>query len=370
MKYCSNNFMSKPSLRASPHPYPSSPPRGHAETRAGERELFTKPVICFFIALLLLLLPAGVWAGCVEQLENLTRNDFPDIADCDMSAGHIISGSLCAVQAILAMSMFEMYCHLSDIVVEPLKAAITLYIVLYTLAYVMGLNPKGGRDAPLRIIQILILWALAFDPMFFYHYLYEMFMNLLNGVSEALIGFAGDQQSNFEAGSGQSFQVGVFNHVDTLFGQILGMDTLLNYGMAVIVLLFVPFIGPPIALLLVTALISLVMLFLRILITYVTAVMGLLFLLMFTPLFVGFWLFTSTRKVFLTWMQHLISYTVQPLIVLGYLFLMSGLLDMGQAMTDTLYINKNLPRGTAEGQRDHPDNQKVVPNAEYDGESC
>lgn len=122
----------------------------------------------------------------------------------------------------------------------------------------------------------------------------------------------------------QPFQ-GILGKIDAMFNSVVGDDNAKGIGgMVVALILWGLGGGVFLALLLMSGLISMFVAFIQILWTYATSIMGLTFLMMLAPIFISFSLFRATERLFRAWLASLISFAFQPIIILGFLYVLSS----------------------------------------------
>ncbi len=122
---------------------------------------------------------------------------------------------------------------------------------------------------------------------------------------------------------------GVLGKIDAIFNATVGDDSAKGLGGLVIaILLWGAGAGIPLSLLLMTGIVTMFIAFFQVVWTYVTALMAITFLLMLSPIFVSCALFNITEKFFKGWLSALISYTMQPFLVLSFLFVLSNMTSL------------------------------------------
>jgi TrbL/VirB6 plasmid conjugal transfer protein len=125
-------------------------------------------------------------------------------------------------------------------------------------------------------------------------------------------------------GCRQAFQ-GVLAKVDAIFNATMGDDSSKNLmGLAVALASWGVGAGAVLSALLMTGVITLFVASFQLIWTYVTAIMAITFLLMLSPIFITFALFKITEKLFQGWFSALISYSMQPFLIMAFLFVLSS----------------------------------------------
>jgi len=122
----------------------------------------------------------------------------------------------------------------------------------------------------------------------------------------------------------QPFQ-GILGKIDAMFNSVVGDDNARGLSAMVIALVLWGFgAGVFLAMFLMTGIISMFIAFIQILWTYATSMMALTFLMMLSPLFISFALFKTTERMFRSWLGSLISFALQPILILGFLYVLSS----------------------------------------------
>ncbi len=258
---------------------------------------------------------------------------------CVTGPSTMISGSACLIQAIFAQSMFDLYCALVFEMTPVIQRALELYVIIFAVAYLFGISNATAKDAIIRFIKISIIYLIATTPEYFYFWIYDMFLSTLDAYSTAIID-AGVYTGNTTsvAPDGSLIPVinpdnadpnpairrnGFFDRIDDIFLDTVGVGGIAAM-LLVAFLLFVTGVGIPIAFMLVTGVFAMLMVFVRLVVTYITSIITFMFVSMFAPIFLTFLLFGATRRLFEGWMASVISYAMQPLLILTFIYVISS----------------------------------------------
>lgn len=268
----------------------------------------------FLLAVFLLLIFLPSYANAASCLPTGTTTNPASCLQKDAKGNYtnIMAGTSCLVQAIITESMFEVYCSIVAAWVPVLKAAVTLYIIFYFIAVLFGINNKklsGGTI--IDLIKLMVIYSLAANPAFFYQYMYSFFISGMNGFTEIILG----------AGGGFVQPGGLFANLDLFFGQIINKDSLVGwFGLALAFFFITSGYGIFVNFLLFIGIGAMIMAMLRVITTYITATMSVTFVMMFAPIFLTSLLFSKTKKLFDGWLSVIISYTIQAVIVIAFMF--------------------------------------------------
>lgn len=122
----------------------------------------------------------------------------------------------------------------------------------------------------------------------------------------------------------QPFQ-GILGKIDAMFNSVVGDDNAKGLGaMATALILWGAGGGFMLAMLLMSGITSMFVAFIQILWTYATSMMGLTFLMMLAPIFISFSLFKATERLFRAWVGSLISFALQPILILGFIYVLAS----------------------------------------------
>lgn len=300
----------------------------------------------FFIAVVLALFPEIAHAVATCNPETLRAEGFTkniggmlknDPSQCETGFEHFISGTMCLVQSIVAQSMFNVYCGLFVAWLPIAQYALEMYIIFYAVAFTFGINNVSLKEAIIRFIKISIIYLLTVTPEYFYFWIYEMFMRMLDDISILLMDIPSAEKL-----ADDGTKKGVLDFIDVIFVKILDpLRAVSVIAIAIGLAIITGGIGSGIIAFVMIGIGTLLLAFFRIIFTYLNAMMFLTFLMMFTPIFLTSLLFSQTRALFDRWFGSMVSYTLQPIIILAFLFV------IGQALSLETLINGILCGGDA-----------------------
>ncbi len=324
---------------------------------------------CFVLWAIILIVPTQAYAAAAAFTCNgysMQDADILDVATCEqsMKLDTIISSSICIMRAVLAESMFKVYCGIMNEVKPLFNALLTLWVIIYAISVMFGLGNAQAKDILIRVMKIVLIFTFAFNAEIFFLYMYKFFIyGILEGVSQFFFEIDPDNLNpgNTSApdittpGSTEHQNIaGVFDYVDEIFHQVIGDDKLVAIGVLIVVY-GTTGMGWLISFLLMIGVGALLMAFFRIIITYAVSILALTFALMFTPFFLAFAMFEQTSSFFKAWLASIVSYTMQPIIVLAFIFLFAGVSDMTVFIQKLMYVDPNLPQPAL----DAPSNKKI-----------
>lgn len=229
---------------------------------------------------------------------------------------YFFSGPLCIAESSIRVAMSSLYTLFFDAFLKPFTAALMLYVLVYAISFMYGLvNPK---DFALRLFKIAVVYALVTDNCFFYNNLYGGFI----GASNDLIRIMAGVNDPAPAATAADAQKKLYESLDNLFQNVVGIDGLIGLGVFMMASVTSDGQGVPAAVIAALGFGSMAVALLRALVTLGIAFAGISFFLMLTPIFLSFFLFENTKQLFDSWLSLLISFVLQPFIIIAFLVMM------------------------------------------------
>ncbi len=237
-----------------------------------------------------------------------------------------ISGTMCLVQTIIAQSMFKIYCGILSNWGNVLAATVTLYFVLYFIAMLFRIKQTTLRDGIMHFIKGIIVISIVQNPYFVFNFMYRGFLLFMDGVSVQLACTINNEATCTAAEIAllKTEGGGVFSNIDIMFTSTIGVESSVAYVAAfviVVIILIMTGVGIPLAIALLSSYYAILKTFIWLLMSYITAFIAIIFLLMFAPIFFTCFLFSATRPFFTQWMANLISYCFQPILIVTFIFM-------------------------------------------------
>jgi hypothetical protein len=98
----------------------------------------------------------------------------------------LISGVVCIMNTIIFDSMFKVYCTIVLWFYNIIYAMIIIYIMFYGLAVMLGIGKDPLREAPMRILKIMLIFTLAVNAQVGFRYTHQFFLTMLNSFTDML----------------------------------------------------------------------------------------------------------------------------------------------------------------------------------------
>ncbi len=232
----------------------------------------------------------------------------------------VFSVSMCRVQMVLEQTVSDMWCMVSDAMKEPLLALMTLYIAVLAGLFMFGLIPATNGQFITHVIKIALVWTFATNGDFAINIAYNFFITAATeGISIVLNIATPDGQPRVEIGN-------VLDKIDNIFSQIFVTENPFNisqqnlsiFGGVMAIASTLP-IGVTVGLFFLMTVLYSAFVFVKAVIAYLLALVGIAFLTALGPLFVSFALFNTTASLFDRWTKSLISYVLQPILLFAFL---------------------------------------------------
>ena len=193
------------------------------------------------------------------------------------------------------------------------KAALTLYVTIFSLMFVAGALKLTAVEVITRICKIAIVAFLLREESwdFFNTYFFSVFTNAIDFFVTNVVG-ATSSRSN------------IFGFIDPIFDKYTNGRI---WGLLFIELLQIHNGLAFIAVITIYSLITYFRAILEVIIGYVIAFVGVTVMLSLAPFFIILMLFEKTKSLFDNWISILLSYVVQPTILLIFFLLIDQVLS-------------------------------------------
>lgn len=274
-------------------------------------------VLCILLSFLIT--PEAVWAASCGGADLGEAFGVKNSTSCKLGIDNLISGTICTVQSLMAASMTNVYCDLVAEAMDVLGVLLTLYVIFYAMAVLFKI--KEIKEAPFRLLKVTVITIFITNFDYFYTYIYQVAFGFLDEISLAFMGLDDSLVKVCGNCPAAGERMLVFERVDVIFNSVVGGSTVAGLAVLSTAWMATGF-GIPVALLMITGMVGMLTSFTRLMISYLTSIMALTFVLMFTPMFFCFLFFEQTKQLFNRWVGSIVSYTLQPTLVLAFLFVL------------------------------------------------
>ncbi|MEQ9115840.1 MAG: type IV secretion system protein [Rickettsiales bacterium] len=247
----------------------------------------------------------------------------------------IITNIVSTVQTSLCWARSEIFQNLvnGSQFQSYVKALLILYIVVYGISFLMGLVQITQKDLMMRVFKIAVILQLispgAWD--FFNDNFFEFFGQGMSEITGMIFG-VNDSQTTGSAimptgleGSDcpcKWMDMSGFEAIDNALDQLFSKPTMAKLGAVT----FKSAAGVFLWVTLFAVLVIFLFVLIKSICFYLLSYLGLSLLIVLAPVFLPFMLFDFTRPLFANWLKYLISYFIQPIIILAFVFFLFQLI--------------------------------------------
>ncbi len=221
------------------------------------------------------------------------------------------------------------------------NAALALYLTVYGIMIATGMMSVQSGEVMNRLIKIAVVWALINPNGGAWNLFSDVFGNFFQaGVMDMVRFFS-------SVSLGQPYVPAGTNAPLTPLLGFLNLPFNLIFSMKFMVMLAsIPFVGPFGIVMFIVLLTGVIMFFWMViaaLLTFLKGIIGLYIMLGLAPIFISFFLFQRTREMFNAWINQLITFFLQPILVFAFLgffiLMMSSSLHRIVDKTEYCYVS-------------------------------
>lgn len=239
----------------------------------------------------------------------------PQYGQCNTAnLDNIFSGYVCQYETIVADIFSQVYCSVKQELQEPLQLLLTLFIAIFGACILIGIVPFTQRELMGTVLRIGLLVGFIMEAEFVVTHLYQGVIGFMTSGVDVVMSAAG-------GGTGQS----IYQRIDTIINDFTG-STSRGTGSAnpcneslIPLLVTMMFVIPPLFLMGMMVGFRIIITFLRALVGYLFALTCVMFLTVLAPIFLGAGLFKATRHLFDNWIEYLLSFAIQVVVVFAFI---------------------------------------------------
>lgn len=261
----------------------------------------------------------SVGAGCTPLIT-------PQYGQCNTAnLQNIFSGYVCQYETIVADIFSQVYCAVRNETQLPLQLLLTLFVAIFGAAIAIGAIPFTQKDIMLALLRIALLTGFVIQGEFIVTHLYTGVIGFITSGVDVVMSASG-------GGTGRS----IYERIDDTINLFTGSasqaasrpandpnrcsDSILP------LLITMLFVVPPMFFIGVAVIFRIFLSFLRALVGYLFAITCIMFLTVISPIFLAAGLFQATRELFNRWVQYMLSFAIQVVVVFAFIGL---ILSMG-----------------------------------------
>lgn len=256
--------------------------------------------------------------------------DLPGVIAGELSSGtagpgvkliaRIFSSIVCQVETIIGETMGDLWCGISEQMAEPLAALLVLYVVIFAVSFTLGLTHLSAGEVGTRMVKIMLVWVFATQSQYALGIMFQFYMWLIkDGIAIVMTSVSNSTFSSDE----------ILHKLDLMVSTIFytndfaGGGRVATFITGAITLAAMPggaFLGSAImAMAFMTMFV-----FVRTILTYLMAIIIVVFYLSMGPIFLCCALFKASQQTFHNWLNSLAGFALQPVLIFAYLIMIEA----------------------------------------------
>lgn len=302
--------------------------------------LYHRHTITLMVILTLLcLIPNSAWADLTTFFQGDPKNGKPTHYCDNIGAQYIISTVICQFLLIIDQILVAVFNGIQSALIPFVQAMLTLYIAVFGAQLLMGTARMQARDILGRLIKIAAVWSFSTDINYSVRIAFNFYIGLISDGGQALINAvyidnygplcvdpsipSPMQLPNQMPSIQTSDMVDASNlmPVFTFFDQLIYCAFVGTPGNASIKIvgffLAMVAIYPPLFGIFTWWATTTFYAIARLVLSFLTALAAIAFLISLAPLFLSLMLFQATSYLFDNWLRYLTAYSVQIVISFG-----------------------------------------------------
>lgn len=274
---------------------------------------------------------------------------------CQITQTTILAGTVCTFEQTLSQIFSNLYCGMKDAIMTPLVLLMTLAMMIFAIMFLTGMTRLTAGEAAKFGIKILLVFVFATQAELAIGLAYKFFITVTQeGISIVLSKLA--PSGAYNNGNLEWNADSAMKYMDQLVIEAATPLTLVPSNLpsnaqpvdnaggacqnALLVLLgLTAFFLPPLFIMIVYVIMQTIFVFVRAVAGYLLALTGITFLMTMSPIFLCFSLFHVTYKFFEKWLQYIISFTLQMIIIFAFLAF-TQLMDYGKFLGRVMELVK------------------------------
>jgi len=260
---------------------------------------------------------------------NGTQYCDPTTFDSAYGLKHITSTVICEFLLIVNQILVDVYNGIQVTMRPVVQAMLTLYIAIFGAQLLMGTARLQARDIIGRLIKIAAVWVFSTDLNYGVGIAFNFFLGIVTDAGQAIItaAFSVNDQAIPVCGLAvPKVSVGVNNPsnvmplfgffdalVDCAFVGPVGQANSKVIGFFLVVATIIPQMSMIFCAWALSTFIALA----RLVLSFLTSLAAIAFLIALAPIFLSLMLFQSTSYFFDNWIRYLIAYSVQIVLSFG-----------------------------------------------------
>lgn len=247
---------------------------------------------------------------------------------------------ICRVENIFGTIVSQIYCSVQQAILAPFIALLTLYVTIYGAMVILGLTRATFQDAIMHVAKMGLVAAVALNAEVGIEVGYKFFISVTQSTGEIVFGAFDSsgteaRSENYDemvqkgylvsrtvdpsdienAGRGApAYGSHWMQHLDGTLHRIINFFVEGGIGFVIVLLTLLIFF-PPLFVVVVYLIYSVIKMLVQAVIGYLLALLGITFLFSMAPIFVCFALFKSTATFFEGWLKQLANFALQMIVI-------------------------------------------------------
>ncbi|HEU5047435.1 MAG TPA: TrbC/VirB2 family protein [Rickettsiales bacterium] len=244
--------------------------------------------------------------------------------------GAVFGHVLFFFKSTIGQVMSSMYCAMADALRLPLSAAVTLFITVFGAMIMGGISRLTMKEASVVLFKVALIWAFAMNADWGIGVAYKFFMNFAEEATNIVLAAIPSGGAVPSLTQPDNIILSVFsgassgNMAQTTGATLTNVPPVCIFWAALFLYLMLYFM-PFLVIFVIIAIIGYIGNFCRALLNYLTAIVLISFLFVFAPFFMSFALFRTTMPLFQAWLKHLVSFTLQMVVMFGFMAVLAML---------------------------------------------
>jgi len=273
--------------------------------------------------------------GVVPNTQLFYDNEDQDLGLCKYQGiQHVFSQIICNFGTVLDSVLDTTYCGMQYALKGMLRIVLTIYVAVFGAQLMLGTANITLKEASVRLMKIAGVWMFATQSTIGIGIVFSFFMSVMTDLSGWIVGalsaaanaaVAPLNDPNLSLGTitqgDPSNVMTLFKFFDELiykaFSGPIGAANGKVMGFFLSMILINPIMFGIFAWWVKTTFMTLA----RTLLSFLVCMAAVAFLVTLSPIFLSFMLFHFTRHFFDNWIRHMISYSLQVVLVLGIIVL-------------------------------------------------
>ncbi len=293
----------------------------------------------------------------------------------------VFSHAMCVYEASVLEAMTRIECAMQNEMAGPAKLIFVLFFVLLGISFLTGIQNLTTKEAGIALFKVGLVWAFVSSASFSFEYGFKFFTGFASQGSALMMSIIDKKVDDPNADTGCAPAADDPNAtkserlMTSMDQRISGMsdfsmqdstdetspaatnqpcvtngfnkipDACRDFILKIV--FFMTLLIPVLAGMIIHAVLKYTQLFARAMLGYLSAIFLLAFLFVLAPIFFSFLLFAPTRQLFDKWLEYLIAFALQMVIVFAFFAMINlfSVLPFIDQLAGLVQVDKHPPTG-------------------------